>query len=129
MTSNSPAPGSNDGSAGAVTTIRVGAPLMTLINVFTVDPSKQQELVDLLVEATKARMSKLPGFVSANIHRSHDGKHVVNYAQWLAREDFEAALRNPEAKEHMRKAGALAEFNPIICEVARVDHADGVAHG
>ena len=68
-------------------------------------------------------MRHLPGFVSANIHRSHDGRQVVNYAQWRTREDFEAALRDPEAGVHMRAAAAMAQFNPIVCEVASVHHA------
>lgn len=50
------------------TTIATEEDVMTLINVFTVDPGRQQELVDLLVEATDALMRELPGFVSANIH-------------------------------------------------------------
>jgi quinol monooxygenase YgiN len=105
------------------TVIRAGAPLMTLINVFTVEPSKQQELVKLLVDATKQRMRELPGFVSANIHRSLDGTHVVNYAQWRTKEDFEAARKDPEAGKHMAKAAAMATFEPIVCEVSSVDHA------
>jgi heme-degrading monooxygenase HmoA len=106
----------------ATTTISAGAPLMTLVNVFTVDPEKQQELVDMLVKATQERMRDLPGFVSANIHRSLDGKQVVNYAQWRTKEDFEAARKDPEAGEHMKKAAAMAQFNPIVCEVVFVDH-------
>jgi heme-degrading monooxygenase HmoA len=93
---------------------------MTLINVFTIDPARQQALVDLLVEATEVRMRHLPGFVSANIHRSHDGTRVVNYAQWRTREDFEAALHDPEAGTHMKKAAGMAQFDPIVCEVASV---------
>ena len=105
------------------TTIRVGEPVMTLINVFTVEPARQQELVDLLVEATERRMRHLPGFISANIHRGADGKQVVNYAQWRTRESFEAARRDPEAGVHMKKAAGMAQFNPIVCEVVHVDHA------
>ncbi|MBA3672905.1 MAG: antibiotic biosynthesis monooxygenase [Gemmatimonadaceae bacterium] len=104
------------------TTIRAGAPLMTLINVFTVEPARQQELVDLLVKATEERMRHLPGFISANIHRGADGTHVVNYAQWRTRADFEAISRDHEAGEHMKKAAAMAQFTPIVCEVASVHH-------
>ncbi len=55
--------------------------VVTLINVFTVAPEDQQRLLDLLAEATGSVMNKLPGFVSANLHKSLDGKRVVNYAQ------------------------------------------------
>ena len=56
--------------------------VVTLINVFTVAPEDQQRLLGLLVEATESVMNKLPGFVSANLHKSLDGTKVTNYAQW-----------------------------------------------
>ena len=99
------------------TTIATDEPVVTLINTFTVEAERQQELVQLLVEATDLVMRRLPGFVSANIHRGLDGTHVANYAQWRSREDFEAMLQNPEAKEHMGRAAALARFEPLLYEV------------
>lgn len=62
-------------------TIEKGSKVLTLINVFTVTPEKQQELVALLIKATQETMMHFPGFISANIHRSLDGKKVVNYGQ------------------------------------------------
>jgi heme-degrading monooxygenase HmoA len=107
----------------AGTTIRPGSDVMTLVNVFTVAPSRQQELVDALVAATENVMADMPGFVSANIHRSDDGTRVVNYAQWRSREDFAAMRQNERATEHMRLAAEIAEFDPIVCEVAYTHHA------
>ena len=104
-------------------TIRAGAGIFTLINVFSVAPDQQQELANVLIEATEQTIRHLPGFISANIHTSLDGRHVVNYAQWSSRDDFEAMLRNPDASPHMTRAGALASFDPILCEVVHVDHA------
>jgi quinol monooxygenase YgiN len=92
-------------------------PLLTLINVFTVDPGQQQELVALLTDATEQTMKHLAGFISANIHRSLDGAKVVNYAQWESKEAFEAMRANPAAIPHMKAAAALAKFDPIMCEV------------
>ncbi len=89
----------------------------TLINVFTVEPENQQRLVDMLIEATEKTMKKMPGFVSANIHKSADGVRVVNYAQWRSREDFEAMLKNPEAAEHMKPINEIAEFDAHLYEV------------
>ena len=83
--------------------------VVTLINLFTVAPEDQQRLLDVLVEATESVMRELPGFVSANLHKSLDGTKVVNYAQWRRREDFEAMLENPEAAVHMREAAKIAE--------------------
>lgn len=101
-----------------MSTIEKGRNILTLINVFTVAPEKQQELVDLLVGATDKTMRHLPGFISASIHRSLDGKKVVNYAQWKSKDDFETMRSNPEAAPHMKAAASLAEFDPILCEVS-----------
>jgi quinol monooxygenase YgiN len=92
--------------------------VLTLINIFTVLPEQQQKLVALLIEATQKTMRKLPGFVSANIHRSLDGRKVINYAQWESMAMFEAMRRNPEAIPHMQAAAALAQAEPVLCEVA-----------
>jgi len=102
---------------GPVTTISKENKVVTLVNVFTVKAENQQRLVDLLIEATEQTMRNLPGFVSANIHKSFDGTRVVNYAQWRSREDFAALKNNAEARPHMDAAAALAEFDPILCEV------------
>src|ERR1700732_2198739 len=104
-------------------TIRAEAQIFTLINVFSVAPDRQQQIADLLIEATARTMRHLPGFISANIHTSLDGRRVVNYAQARSRDAFEAMLRNPDAHPHMTRAGALASFDPILCEVTHVDHA------
>ena len=101
-----------------MTTIEKDRNILTLINVFTVVPEKQRELIALLVEATEKTMKHLPGFISANIHRSLDGKRVVNYAQWKSMADFEAMRKNPKAMPHMQTAAALAQFDPILCEVS-----------
>jgi heme-degrading monooxygenase HmoA len=99
------------------TTIASDQPVVTLINTFTVEPERQHELVRLLIDATEQVMRRLPGFVSANIHRGLDGSHVANYAQWRSREDFETMLQNPEARDHMGRAAALAQFEPVLYEV------------
>lgn len=101
-----------------MTTIQNDTGLLTLINVFQVTPETQQQVVDLLVEATEQTMRHLPGFVSANIHRSHDGTRVVNYAQWRSQADFDAMLQNEQARPHMQQiAGLVEHFDPILCEV------------
>jgi antibiotic biosynthesis monooxygenase (ABM) superfamily enzyme len=101
-----------------MSTIEKGRKVLTLINVFTVAPENQDKLVALLIEATEQTMKHAPGFVSANIHRSLDGKKVVNYAQWQGMADFEAMKKNQKAASHMEAAAAIAEFEPILCEVA-----------
>src|SRR5580765_8416844 len=105
------------GTEERMATIASGSDVLTLVNVFTVKPEDQQQLVQLLIDATEQTMKHLPGFVSASIHKSHDGKKVINYAQWRSQQDFEAMTRNPETKPHMEAAAALAKFEPVLCEV------------
>ncbi len=101
-----------------MTTINQNEEVFTLINVFHVASADQQELVDLLTEATDKTMSNLPGFISANIHKSFDGKRVVNYAQWKSKEHFEKMLSNSDAIPHMKEAEELVDsFDPIQTEV------------
>ena len=99
-------------------TIEKSRTLLTLVNVFTVEPEKQQALISLLIDATEKTMKHMPGFVSASIHRSMDGKKVVNYAQWENMAAFEAMRKNPKAIPHMQAAAAMAQFDPILCEVS-----------
>jgi quinol monooxygenase YgiN len=104
-----------------MTMIAKGPQCVTLINVFTVEPAKQRRLVDLLIRATEATMKHLPGFISANIHKSLDGTRVTNYAQWRSVEDFQAMLKSPKAIPHMQEAAALASsFDPVLYEVVEV---------
>ena len=76
-------------------TISEQASIFTVINVYTVEPEQQQRLVDFFV-GTKEIPMKQPGFISATIHKSLDGKRVANYAQWNSREALESALKNPD---------------------------------
>jgi antibiotic biosynthesis monooxygenase (ABM) superfamily enzyme len=47
---------------------------------FTVAPEKQKELFESLKEASEKVMSKMPGYIFANIHMGDDGKTLTNYA-------------------------------------------------
>lgn len=106
----------------ALTTIAPDAQVATLINVFTVAPERQRELVNLLDEATEKVMRHRDGFVSANIHASLDGQRVVNYAQWKSVDHFQAMLADPVAREHMEAISALAEADPKLYTVEATHH-------
>jgi catechol 2,3-dioxygenase-like lactoylglutathione lyase family enzyme/quinol monooxygenase YgiN len=100
------------------TTLDASAGHLTLINTFSVEPERADELLALLSEATETTMRHLPGFISANLHLSGDRRHIANYAQWRSRADFDAMLKNPEAQVHMREAAAIAQsFDPVFYEL------------
>ena len=100
-------------------TITADTPMLVLVNTFEVEPGRADELLRRLAEATEAVMRGRDGFVSASFHRSLDGRHVANYAQWESRAAYDAALADEEVRAHLRRAVAIAtRFTPILYEVA-----------
>jgi len=98
--------------------------LVTHINVFTVSPENQQRLVDVLAEAARSAVSKLPGYISNTVLKSMDGTRVTTYAQWRSQADFEAMLQNPELASQFQALSQLAtSFEPHLYEVVFVDEA------
>ncbi|MBV9385628.1 MAG: antibiotic biosynthesis monooxygenase [Chroococcidiopsidaceae cyanobacterium CP_BM_ER_R8_30] len=102
-----------------MTKITTDKNLVTLINVFTVEPENQQLLVDIFVKAGEA-MSQQPGFISANIHKSLDGTRVINYVQWRSQEDLAAISQNPETTAHINEIKELAKGNTSLYEVCAI---------
>ncbi len=102
--------------------IQAGTSTVTLVNVFTVDPKDQQRLVERWQRATEDVIRHLPGFISANVHRSLDGTKVINYAQWESQEAFDAMRHDPEAGALLRDLGQIGTPAPVVCEVVSVHH-------
>lgn len=100
--------------------ISVDNEVITLINVFTVEPQNQDKLIKILERATEEVIRHIPGFVSANIHRSVDGVRVVNYAQWKSKEAFENMLQNAEAQRHVNEALSVSGSEPHLYQVISV---------
>ncbi len=86
------------------------------INVFTVAPENVQPLIDLLVEAANS-VKDVPGWLSANIHRSLDGTRVVNYAQCESHEAWEAVMEKLKAGNFLERNKKLGEAHPGLYEV------------
>jgi len=100
-----------------MTTISKNNTLVTFINIFTVEPANQQQLLDLLARATETAVRHAPGFISANLHRGLDGTKVVMYAQWRSIEDYEAMRQNPAPLPYLQEALTIAKFEPGTYEV------------
>jgi quinol monooxygenase YgiN len=92
---------------------------VTLINVFTVEPANQQELLALLTRATETSVRSANGFISAKLHRSLDGTKVAMYAQWRSAEDYQAMRENPAPLPYLQQALAIAKFEPGMYEVVK----------
>ena len=103
-----------------MTTISKDAQLITLINVFTVDPSNQSQLVELLTQVTDTFVRRASGFISSSLHRSRDGTKVTMYAQWRSLDDYETMRRDPGPTPYLQEALTIAKFEPGIYDVVKL---------
>lgn len=90
---------------------------VTFINVIDVDPSKQQEVIDILNEGTEQVISKRPGFISVTILASADKSHVINIARWERADDVKATQADPVAAEYAKRTAAIGTPSPGIYSV------------
>jgi len=86
--------------------IRANTGVVTQINVFTVVPERQAELVSVLKEATVIAR-EVPGWISASVHKSYDGTQVTNYAQSTSHETWDLMM------DKLFKAGIIERLNEI----------------
>lgn len=101
------------------------ASVCTLINTFGVSPARQDAVVTSLKDFTERHARNFPGFISASVHVSLDGRRVVNYVQWQSEADLVAMLATPVANAHMTQIGILVEsVYPIFYRVAYVGSQD-----
>jgi quinol monooxygenase YgiN len=103
----------------AMTKISAKSGVITLINVFIVEPANQQRLIELLTEATEVSVCRAPGFVSASLHRSTDGTKVTMYAQWRSIDHYQAMRQDPVPLPFLEEALKIAKFEPGVYEVVR----------
>jgi quinol monooxygenase YgiN len=101
-------------------TISKGRTPVTLINVFTAMPEKQDELIELLRVVSEQNVRHHEGFISASLHRGIDGRKVAMYAQWASVADYEAMRRNPGPVPALEKALEIASFDPGMYEVVEI---------
>ena len=98
--------------------ISTANPVVTVINVFSVEPKNQQQLIEQLKELSKNFVELQPGFVSANVHRSFDGNRVISYAQWKTKEDYQSIYANPDAMAFLDKIKTISKFNWNLYQVS-----------
>jgi quinol monooxygenase YgiN len=91
--------------------------VVTVIFSLATVPARQQELIDLMIDALETTTKHQPGFVSASFHKSLDGTRVFNYAQWRTIAEYEAFAQSPQE----RAIGAkLAQFQLLDSHVYEV---------
>ncbi|OZB95391.1 antibiotic biosynthesis monooxygenase family protein [Paenibacillus sp. XY044] len=103
--------------------------VVTLINVFTVDPANQDRLIELLTDATNVSVRFAPGFITCVLHRSTDGTKVTMYSQWRSAEDYQAMRNDPRPLPYLQEAVKIAKFEPGMYEIASITGAEYVIDG
>jgi heme-degrading monooxygenase HmoA len=100
--------------------IRTDHQTVTQITVVEPEPGKQDEALSLMTERARF-MARQPGFVSISLHRSLDGRRIVNYVQWQNRDLLRSAHKSPEFRKEWHHFDDLAEdIDPHLYVVAEV---------
>src|SRR5688500_1181262 len=93
---------------------------VTQITVVDSEPGKQAEALSLMTERAQF-MARQPGFISISLHRSLDGRRIVNYVQWQNRDLLQSAHKSPEFRKEWGHFDQLTdEIDPHLYEVAHV---------
>jgi heme-degrading monooxygenase HmoA len=93
---------------------------VTQITIIEAEPEKQAEALSLMKKRAQF-MQGQPGFISISLHRSLDGRRIVNYIQWESRDLLRAAHQSPEFRKAWSQFGGLADdIDPHLYEVAEV---------
>ena len=100
--------------------IRTSNQPVTQITIVESEPDKQTEALSVMADRARF-MAQQPGCVSINIHRSLDGRRIVNYVQWQSRELLEAAHKSPAFRKAWDRFDSLTQdIDPHLYEVAHV---------
>jgi heme-degrading monooxygenase HmoA len=101
--------------------IRTDVRVITLVNVFTVEPGTLPSLLDVLRDGTETFFSKMPGFVSSSVLTARDGRRAINYSQWRSIDDIAAFRQDPRFAPYIQRLRALATAEGLECDVAYVN--------
>ena len=100
--------------------IRTDNQPVTQITVIESEPGKQAEALSLMTERARF-MARQPGFISISLHRSLDGRRIVNYLQWQSRDLLQSAHKSPEFRKEWNHFDQLTdEIDAHLYEVAHV---------
>src|SRR5258708_19080954 len=91
--------------------------IVTLINVFTVEPANQQRLVDLLTRATDRSVNRAHRFISATLHRSIHGTKVTMVPRWRSVDDYRAMRQKPGPAPLLPEPLTIPTFAPCMYEI------------
>jgi heme-degrading monooxygenase HmoA len=100
--------------------IQADKKFVTQITVIEAEPEKQAEALSVMNERARF-MSKQPGFVSISLHRSLDGRRIVNYIQWKDQESLRSAHKSSEFRKEWSRFDQVTDaIDPHLYEVVQV---------
>ena len=89
---------------------------VVLVNVFTVDPSDREALVDAWKNDAQW-MKRQPGYISTQLHAAvGESSMYLNYAVWDSVADFRTAFSHPEFQDHLGHYPSSAVTSPHLFE-------------
>jgi heme-degrading monooxygenase HmoA len=98
--------------------IRTEQQPVTQITVVESEPGKQAEALAVMTERARF-MARQPGFISISVHRSLDGRRIVNYVQWQSRDQLQAAHKSPEFRKEWGHFDQVTDaIDPHLYEVS-----------
>jgi quinol monooxygenase YgiN len=103
--------------------IKVDRQVTTLVNILTVDPGKQPELLELLQQNTENVVTKLDGWISTSLLVASDRTKVMIYSQWRDGAAIRAMQTHPDMRATFPRIATLAAFDSFTADVAFSRHA------
>ena len=85
---------------------------IAVVGLFTVEPGRQEELIEAINFAGEVMRNK-PGFLGSTLVASLDGTRVINYSAWRSTADLHAAREDPAGVEAAERMFAIAVPEPI----------------
>ena len=98
---------------------------VTLINVFTAKPGRQQDLAKALAEGTRTFFSRQPGSLSSSVVVGDDGSKVVNISRWRSAKDIAAFRSDPRFAGYIRTIMEIATTESVTGHTA-YSHTGGI---
>jgi len=89
----------------------------TVINILSVNPENQNDLIEIWSKFLNDIAKNQPGFIGSSIHKSFDGQRVVSYSQWKSDEDFQKVFSNIAAKSYLDKQKEISESNANFYQI------------
>jgi heme-degrading monooxygenase HmoA len=88
-----------------------------LIDTWTVDPSRKDELVRRISDAVRDVIHGQPGFVSAQIYESTDGGVVMLSVRMRTAKERQHLTDSPEAHKVLRELRAIAHAHAHLYQL------------